>query len=64
MRKLNDPTATSYRVSQIAVRGGVGRKGGKFSVGREIRNFTGGIFLLGEGNLRESDFDNSNHFQS
>ena len=23
MRKLNDPTATSFRVSQIAVRGGV-----------------------------------------
>ena len=27
MRKLNDPTATSFRVFQIAVRGGVGEGG-------------------------------------
>ena len=30
-----------------------------------IRNFIGGkMFLLGEGNLRRSDFDDSNLFQS
>ena len=28
------------------------------------RNFTEGIFLLGEGNLRRSDFDNLSPFQS
>ena len=40
------------RVFQIVLRGG------------GIRNFAGGIFLPGEGNLRRSDFDNSNLFQS
>ena len=29
-----------------------------------IRNFAGGKFFLGGGNLRRSDFDNSNIFQS
>ena len=29
-----------------------------------IRNFTCGDFFTGEGNLRKSDFDNSNLFQS
>ena len=32
--------------------------------GGGIRNFAGEIFLPGEGNLRRSDFDNSNLFQS
>ena len=40
------------RVFQIAVRGG--RGGGIFSLR--------GIFLLGSGNLRRSDFDNLNLF--
>ena len=35
------------RVFEIALRG------------REIRNFAGGIFLLGEGNLTKSDFEPS-----
>ena len=47
------------RVSQITVRGR-----GEFS-GGGIRNFIGGnIFLPGKGNLRRSDFDDLNLFQS
>ena len=47
------------RVFQIVVRGGWGWGGGW---GSEI--LIGEIFLPGEGNLRRSDFDNSNLFQS
>ena len=36
---------------------------GKGWEGEGIRNFTD-IFLLGEGNLRRSDFDNLSSFQS
>ena len=32
--------------------------------GRGIGNFTGGMFLPDEENLRRSDFDDSNFFQS
>ena len=39
----------------VGGRGGEGGGGG---------NFTGVIFLPGEGNLRRSDFDDSNLFQS
>ena len=47
----------AYKVFQIAVRGGLGGGG--------VINFTGGgNFLLGEGNLRWSDLNNSNLFQS
>ena len=31
---------------------------------RGVRSFAGGIFLSGGGNLRRSDFDHSDHFQS
>ena len=51
------------RVFQIAVRGlglYVPPSGGEL----EILPGRGGIFLPGEGNLRRSDFDNSNPFQS
>ena len=34
------------------------------SAGGRIRNRTGGNFFMGEGNLRRSDFDNSNLIQS
>ena len=44
---------TTSRVFQIAVKGGGG-----------TGNFTGGIFLLGEGNLSRKDFGDSNPFQS
>ena len=48
MGKFNDPTTTSFRVFKIAVRGG----GGKFSAPSQLEFLLGGIFLLGEGNLR------------
>ena len=48
------------RVFQIVVRGG-----GKVPPVRwESKILPGGIFLLGKGNLRRSDFDDSNPFQS
>ena len=48
------------RVFQIVVRGG-----GKVPpVTWESKILLGGIFLLGKGNLRRSDFDDSNPFQS
>ena len=52
-----------FRVFQIVLRGGLENIP---SGGVGIRNITegGGIFLLGEGNLRRSDFDDSNLFQS
>ena len=33
---------------------------GKFQGAGQIKNFTGEIFLSGEGNLRRSDFDDLN----
>ena len=52
-----------FRFFQIALRGGW-ENPLKWEVG--IENYTGwaGIFLLGEGNLSRSDFDDSNVFQS
>ena len=57
-------------IFQIVVRGGGGRGGGGKSLpgGGESEIFLGGIFLPGHlacgGNLRRSDFDNLNLFQS
>ena len=44
--------------------GGCGGENPPMGEGGGIRNFTGEIFLPGEGNLRRSDFDDSNFFQS
>ena len=54
--EINKPLpAQVHRVFQTMVRSG----------GEGTRNFTGwGIFLLGSGNLRSSDFDQWNLFQS
>ena len=61
---------------EISRRGNEKRKGRVFQIvvrdrrkfptegGTGIKNFTMGGFLLGEGNLRRSDFDDSNLFQS
>ena len=56
---------STFRVFQIVIESEVGGGGREFSpVGGGIRNLTRGNFLPGEGNLRRSDFDNSNLFQS
>ena len=39
-------------------------RGGSSPQWGKVRNFAGGIFLLGGGNLQRSDFDHSNLFQS
>ena len=55
-------------VFQKAVKGDGGARGAgggckfPFSVG-ELEYLLEEIFLLGDGNLRRSDFDNLNHFQ-
>ena len=48
-----------YRLFQIAA-----REWGKSSQWEGMGNFAGGLFLLGGGNLRSSDFDQLNLFQS
>ena len=60
------PLFSSPRALQIVARGREVGGGGKFpTVGRGgIRNYTGAIFLWGGGNLRRSDFYDSNLFQS